>query len=197
MRGLSLCLPLLLVCASPRVAGQSVTITVRHNSEKELQTKRRLETLLAQYELTKWIFTPSVVIDEEEATPHSHPVLTLNTKGLARDPISLLSSFIHEQMHWFAEARGTETAEAIADLKAAFPDAPGGPPEGASDRESTYLHLVVCYLEYDALRQLVGEPKAREVINTSAQHFYKWIYRSVLTDGSRISGILEKHRLSI
>jgi hypothetical protein len=196
MHRVSVCLPLLLVCASA-VHDRSVAITVRHNSEKELQTKQRLETLLTQYDVTKWIVTTTVVIDEEQPTPQSHPVLTLNTKGLARDPISLLSSFIHEQMHWFAEGHGTQTAEAIVDLRAAYPNAPDGPPEGASDRESTYLHLLVCYLEYDALRQVVGEPKAREVILTSSQHFYKWIYRTVLTDESRLQRIFKKHRLSI
>ena len=191
------CLPLLLVCANAKAADRHVAITVRHDSEKELQTKQRLEALLAQYDLSKWIVTTTVVIDEDEPVPHSHPVLTLNTKGLARDPISLLSSFIHEQMHWFAEAHGTQTAEAIVDLKAAYPNAPDGPPEGASDRESTYLHLLVCYLEYDALRQLVGEPKAKEVTLTSAQHFYKWIYRTVVTDESKLRVIVERHHLSI
>ena len=98
------CLLLLFVCACATAADRHVAITARHGSEKELQTKQRLEALLTQYDLAKWIVTTAVVIDEDAPTPHSHPVLTLNTKGLARDPIALLSSFIHEQMHWYAEA---------------------------------------------------------------------------------------------
>jgi hypothetical protein len=53
---------------------------------------------LDKYDLTPWLFTRAVVIDDD-ATPHSHPVLTLHTRHL-RDDLLLLSTFIHEQSHW-------------------------------------------------------------------------------------------------
>ena len=36
--------------------------------------------------------------------------------------------------------------------------------EGARDEFSTYLHLIVCYLEFSAMKELLGEPKAREIM---------------------------------
>jgi hypothetical protein len=42
-----------------------------------------LERLLKQYDLSKWIFTRKVIIDQGEI-PHSHPVLTLHTRHLGK-----------------------------------------------------------------------------------------------------------------
>jgi hypothetical protein len=50
-----------------------------------------------------------------------------------------------------------ETNEAIKDLRALFPKVPVAFPDGAGDEESTYLHLLVNYLEYRADREILGE----------------------------------------
>jgi hypothetical protein len=190
---------LLLVCLCLQVsyAQSALEISLRHNSEKELQTKQQLEKLLKDYKVEKWIFTKKVLIDEEESTPYSHPVLTLNTKNNNRDSASLLTSFIHEQIHWFASAHFERTKKAMEELKTVFPDAPPGPPEGANDRESTYLHLIVCYLEYEGMKELVGQEKAKAVIGVLSQYFYKWIYRTVLDDNLKIKTVVEKYKLKI
>ena len=49
---------------------------------------------------------------------------------------------------------------------------------GARDEQSTYLHLVICDLELQAMSRLVGEEKAREVIQ--GWEHYTWIYEQVL-----------------
>jgi hypothetical protein len=76
-----------------------------------------------------------------------------------------------------------------------YADVPKGPPEGARDERSTYLHLFVCYLEYDALTQLLGPEAARSQIEKLADHHYKWVYRTVLKDGDKLRAILERHSL--
>lgn len=67
--------------------------------ERSVATKVQLERLLDSYDLSPWLYTRSVAIDAD-AIPHSHPVLTLHTRHLDDDRL-LLSTFVHEQLHWF------------------------------------------------------------------------------------------------
>lgn len=178
------------------VLGQSeLEISLKHGNDREKQTKDQLQRLLKQYDLAKWIFTKKILI-EFKVIPHSHPVLTINTRHLDDDP-RFLSMFIHEQIHWFASNKYSQTSKAMEELKTIYPDAPDGPPEGARNKESTYLHLIVCYLEYDAMRELLGVEKAKKIMEESSKDFYKWIYRTVLSDGDRINAILAKNGLKI
>lgn len=183
---------------TPLVQAQTgVGITLRQNSEPERQTKLRLEKLLQEYNLVKWLFTKKIVIDEQADAPYSHPVLTLTTKELKRDVSAPLASFLHEQIHWFASAHLPQINQAKAELKANFPTAPDGPPEGANNLDSTYLHLIVCYLEYEGLKELLGEAKAQERITINSQYFYKWVYRTVLNEGAKIKAVLDTQSLKI
>ena len=172
-----------------------IEVSVKKGSERENQTKAQLERLLKQYDLTKWLFTRKVIIDQDEI-PHSHPILTIHTRHLGNDD-ALLSTFIHEQIHWFEELHAAERDKAIKELEALYPDAPGNPPEGARDKNSTYLHLMVCHLEYQGMIELVGSQRARHVIEESSRSYYKWIYSTVLKDGAKIGAVLEKHNLKL
>ncbi|MGH9796261.1 MAG: hypothetical protein ACRD5G_15955 [Candidatus Acidiferrales bacterium] len=121
-------------------------------------------------------------------------MLTLNTRYLDND-LWQLSTYVHEQLHWFISDRQQALRKATDDLRKGYPDVPKGPPEGARDERSTYLHLLVCYLEYDGLQQIVGPETARAQIEKLADHHYKWVYRTVLKDGEKIRTILERHKL--
>ena len=74
-------------------------------------------------------------------------------------------------------------------------EVPVGAPEGAVDENSTYLHLVVCYLEYQAMRELLGEFKSRQIMEFWATDHYTWIYRTVLEKPREISTVLFKYKL--
>ena len=53
--------------------GQSgIEITLKQGSKPEAATREQLLRLLKTYDVTKWTFTKSVVIDEQ-AIPHSDP----------------------------------------------------------------------------------------------------------------------------
>ena len=200
MRKLLLCLSLGLLLQAPAWAQggrESFEIAVKHAGDKaELLTRDQLQRLMRQHDLSKWLFTKKVVIDRDEGIPHSHPVLTLNTDYLKDDEL-LLSTFVHEQTHWLLEQKGDQTKRAMAELRGLFPNAPSGPPDGARDQESSYRHLIVCYLEYQALRELLGELRGRQVIEFWETHHYKWVYRQVLNDERRIGAVVRKHRLTI
>jgi hypothetical protein len=174
-------------------AQDSLDISLKSGSQAEIQTRAQLQRLLKSYDLSKWIFTKSVLIDEK-SIPHSHPVLTLHTRHLKDDDL-LLSAFVHEQLHWFLVQKDKETSEAIKELRVLFPKVPVGLPEGSEDEESTYLHLLVNYLEYRADRELLGELRAKQVMDFWATDHYKWVYKTVLERTRDIGNIAFKHKL--
>src|SRR6266511_1975754 len=121
-------------------AQDKIEISLKNSSREESQTRDQLQKLLKTYDLSKWIFTKSILIDEK-AIPHSHPILTLHTRHLKDDDL-LLSTFVHEQLHWFLVQKDKETKEAMKDLRALFPKVPFGSPDGAADEESTKIIIL-------------------------------------------------------
>jgi hypothetical protein len=182
-----------LLLGMPTYSQSGFTIELKQKSRPEQQTKDQLERLLGTYDIQQWIFTKSILIDDT-AIPHSHPVLTLSTRHIKDDEL-LLSTFIHEQFHWWASGNNDGTQKSIAELRGMFPKVPVGAPEGAVDENSTYLHLVVCYLEYRAMRELLGEFKSRQIMDFWATDHYTWIYRTVLEKPREISTVLFKYKL--
>jgi hypothetical protein len=185
------CCVAVLLLSAPVRAQDKFDISLKNNSESESRTKERLQKILRQYDLSRWTFTKKILI-EDKVIPHSHPVLTLSTRG---DEDALLSTFVHEQIHWFLDENSGRTEKAKAELKALYPTVPVGPPDGARNEGSTYLHLIVNYLEYEAMRELLGEEKAGKLLE--GKGYYKWIYKTVLTDTGRIREVVERNRLRI
>lgn len=178
----------------PDTLDSSLTIRTAHNSAPELATKAQLERLIRAHDLSQWTFTREIVIDEK-SIPHSHPVLTLHTRHLNQDD-ELLSTYLHEQLHWFLASYPAETKAAEQDLMKLYITVPVGYPEGANDNESTYLHLLDCRLEQQADLAVLGEHRTAEVMQFWAADHYRWIYRTVLYDGPKIDEILERHGLA-
>ena len=107
----------------------AMEFSVQHSGDSmEQKTLVLLKALRASHDLEKWEFTDKVHIDKT-AIPHSHPILTLHTRhGHKSQKYMLLSTYIHEQIHWFADENIENTHAAIAMLKQAFPKAPVGYP---------------------------------------------------------------------
>lgn len=159
-------------------APPALTFTYENDSEAEHDTARVLTELLAEYDTARWIRTHKIHV-AERATPHSHPVLTLTgRRNPRRQP--LLATFLHEQFHWHPIEEAAAGQKAMAEFAKLFPDPPSRQEGGARDNFSTYLHLVVCDLEYQAMEKLVGDERAREIL--SEWRFYTWIYEKVLND---------------
>ena len=98
---------------------------------------------------------------------------------------------------WFLEQRHKDTEAAIADLRHIYPKVPVGFPEGSENEESTYLHILVVFLEYRADIRLLGELRAREVMEFWSNDHYTWVYRTVLADRRDIARIIAAHNLSM
>lgn len=172
---------------------ESITIRTEHGSPAEVAAEEQLRRLLSDYDLKSWTFTREIMIDER-AIPHSHPVLTLHTKHLKQDD-EMVSTYVHEQLHWFLSEHPTETQAAMRDLIHQYPTVPVGFPQGAQDRDSTYLHLLVCRLEQQADLKLLGPARTDSVMQFWAKDHYTWIYQTVLEDGPQIDAVLKLHHL--
>jgi hypothetical protein len=194
MRTLTLLVSIGVTGASARgVDTPPVAIELAHQSPREQLAKQTLEQLLASYDLKKYTFTRKVVI-EQGATNHAFPTLTLNA-GFAASPDQLLSTFIHEQLHWHLRNRDAQQRAAVAELRKLYPRVPVGLPVAAETEYSTYGHLVNCYLEIVADRELLGAERTDAVIR--GKPWYTWIYKTVLTDEKQIAGIVDRHQLRV
>jgi hypothetical protein len=184
---------ILLLLSTASFAQDKIEIALKSGTPREAQTKEQLQRLLKTYDLSKWIFTRSILIDEK-AIPHSHPVLTLHTRHLKDDDL-LLSTFVHEQMHWFLSQHEKETKEALKEVQALFAkEAPVGSLDKSND-ECAYIHILVNYLKYRADKELLGELKAKQVIEFWATDHYEWMYKTVLARGRDIDTIMFKYKL--
>lgn len=67
---------------------------------------------------------------------------------------------------------------------------------------STYLHLIVCYLEYPALQELLSFPDATDVIRFQTTHITAgytacfWSTTSDLLQSSQLMAYLQHFRLT-
>jgi len=184
---------LILALGARAFAAGPVSIELAHHTAREMRTAQALKQILSSYDLEKYLFTRDVVI-EERAMNHAFPVLTLNAR-FADSPDELLSSFVHEQLHWHLRERDAQQKAAIAQLRQMYPHAPVGLPVGAETAYSTYGHLVDCYLEIQADRGLLGPKRTDEVIKNKP--WYTWIYATVLRDEDKIRAVVEEHGLEL
>lgn len=177
----------------PHAASGQIEVELAHGSEAEDATREQLLLLVEEHDLSAWLYTDRVVIDQT-AIPHSHPVLTLHTRHLGEDE-HLLSTFVHEQFHWLEDGETLERFRAaMREFEEMFPEVPSSREGGARDDESTYRHLLVCDLELQAMTRLIGEDAARDVM-ASWTH-YEWIYDRVLTD-PRVREVVVRHGFTL
>ena len=184
---------LLILATAVLSATQSVTINVKSGTERELRTKALLERVLQDYDLRKYTLTRKVMIDER-AVNHAFPDLTLNAR-FADSEDELLSSYVHEQLHWHLRDRAPQMQRAVAELRQLYPRVPVGGADGAETEYSTYGHLVDCYLELQADRQLIGRERTSAVI--AHKGHYNWIYSTILKDEPKIAAVVAANQLEL
>jgi hypothetical protein len=155
-------------------------------------TKQNLLHLTQIYDLEPFFFTRKVNI-QSRVIPRSHPVLTLNTRN-AENPKKILATFLHEELHWWLGIKKENLNAAIKDLKKIFPKVPS---ENKRGTYSTYLHLVVNYLELRALEHYLGTKEARLILRSAMlkDKIYPWGYSKVLNNTKILKRVIEKHQL--
>jgi hypothetical protein len=169
-----------------------LNIKTKHGLPAEEQRKQQMERLARQYDLKKYTITRDIVI-ERGAMNHSSPVLTLNLRFLDNDDLAL-SAYVHEQGHWvLMERHRNDNPRLFEDLRSAFPNLEIQPPEGDGELRSSYFHIAVCMLEWQAMEDLVGPERARKVIEWKQGDHYKGIYSLILNQREKVESVLNQH----
>ena len=185
-------LGVLSILASPETP--KLNVKTKHGSPLEEQRKDQIERLAKQYDLKKYTLTRDINV-EQGAMNHSSPVLTLNPRFLDNDDLAL-SAYVHEQGHWVLMERHRIDMEPLfADLQSAFPNLDVTPPHGDGQLRSSYYHIVVCMLEWQAMEELVGAERARKVIEWKQGDHYTDIYQALLDHREQAEAVM--HRYSI
>lgn len=168
-----------------------ILIDLEHAEREAQRVAELLAALRKRHDLSRFEYTRLVRIQPAGAT-HSHPILTLGTR-FTQDEDLLLSTYLHEQMHWYLWRLGGPDHDPVApffdELVRRYPMAPTRLPEGGRNYEQTYLHLVVCRLELAATAELIGRERASAIAD--AVWGYRWIYRTVLEDWDTLGTLLE------
>ena len=125
-----------------------LNITSKNNLTEEFEVIGIIKFLSNKYRTP--LFTPDVVV-EKGAIPHSHPILTLNTR--VRDSRLLLDTLIHEQFHWYAQEH-QQYKDCIEYLKEKYVD------DGEHNKSGTYPnsyweHIIVCFNTRNYLQSIL------------------------------------------
>jgi hypothetical protein len=171
-----------------------LNIKTKHGLPGEEQRKEQMERLAKEYDLSKYTITRDIEIDRG-AMNHSSPTLTLNLRFLDNDDLAL-SAYVHEQGHWILMTRNRfDNPQLLADLERTFPGLQYERPEGDGELKSSYFHIAVCMLEWQAMEQLVGPERARKAMEWKRTDHYKAIYAIVLSQRERVEALLSSHQV--
>jgi hypothetical protein len=172
-----------------------VTIDLTEAQRASERIRTMLLKLSSDYDLSPYEYTRRVRIAPGEIA-HSHPVLTLNT--MIREETALLSLYLHEQMHWYVTWYSYTRHDAWnaiwATLLARYPNVPVVFPEGAQNAQSSYLHLIVNWLEVETAAQFLGHPKSAALAQKN--FVYSGLYRIVLADWDALTELYRGHALA-
>jgi hypothetical protein len=170
-----------------------VDIDLDHAREEADRISQMLGALRRRHDLSRYEYTKFIRIRPAGET-FAHPVLTLGNRFADSEDL-LLSTYLHEQMHWYLWHLGTPDRDMVApfydELVRRYPDAPIELPDGARNYDATYTHLVVNWLEIAATSEFIGRARAFAV--ATAQRSYRWIYRTVVNDWDALGDLYERH----
>lgn len=150
-----------------------------------MQTRNELRQLIAGYHLSGLQWTDRVVA-ENWAIPHSHPIVTMNTRTAEDD---LLAAYLHEQLHRRIDAQPSIVSAADA-TRQDWPRVPDASVGGAADEHPIREHLILCHLEQQALRAVIGPDRADTVLRRQMTDVvYPWVYAQILPLGPTLDRI--------
>jgi hypothetical protein len=175
--------------------GFRIDVDLDHARREADRVRDMLQALRRRHDLSRFEYTRVIRIVPGGDT-FSHPILTLGNRFADNEDL-LLSTYLHEQMHWYLWYLGTPEKDPVApffdELVRRYPEAPTELPDGARNYESTYLHLVINWLEVAATSEFIGRHRAMAVADV--QRTYRWIYRTVLRDWDALQELFERHGL--
>lgn len=179
----------------PNEDGFRIDVDLEHAQREAERIERLLTALRRRHDLSRHEYTRIIRIVPGSET-YAHPILTIGHRFAGSEDL-LLSTYLHEQMHWYLWQLGTPEVDPVApffdELVRRYPQAPIALPDGAHGYEATYLHLVVNWLEIAAASEYIGRERAVAVAEAATS--YRWIYRTVLKDWDLLGELYERHGL--
>ena len=146
----------------PTSDGFRIYLDLDHARREAERVRDMLRALRRRHDLSRFEYTRIVRIVPGGDT-FSHPMLTLGNRFAEHEDL-LLSTYLHEQMHWYLWYLDTPERDPVApffdELVRRYPEAPTELPDGARSYESTYLHLVINWLEVAATSEFIGRVRA-------------------------------------
>src|SRR5690606_18717112 len=115
-----------------------INIYSKNNTERELAVVEIVREICQKYQIP--IFTNEICV-EEGVIPHSHPILTLNTRLM--DEKLILKVLVHEQFHWWVGAH-KNYPQGIEYLKTKYED-DGEHNKTGNYPNSYWEHIIVCF----------------------------------------------------
>jgi hypothetical protein len=130
-------------------------------------------------------------------TPFSHPRITLSS--FVFNELDLVRMYLHEQMHWYAtwfsHAHPQHWRDMFTRLRDRYPGVPAAFEDGgAQDEASTTLHLIVNWLELEAVSRFFPRDEVERYLR--AMPFYRWIYQTVIDDQQALMSLYREFGLS-
>jgi hypothetical protein len=169
-----------------------LNIRLQHYYPREQLRKQQIERLAEQYDLSKYTITRDIVIDQD-AINHSSPVLTLNLRFLDNEDRAL-SVYVHEQAHWVMMTRHRHhSREMLAELTQLYPNIRIDPPYGDGNTRTSYMHLPVLMLEWQALEEVIGVKRAQAVMKFKRQDVYKDLFATVMDHRQQMEAFLKRY----
>jgi len=133
-----------------------MNISTFNNREDELKTVELLREIISNYSVPE--FTEEILV-RDGAIPHSHPILTLNTRQ--SDKLGLLQTLVHEQFHWYVQTR-PKYKECVAHLKDIYQD-DGEHNKSGNYPNSYWEHIIVCFNTRFYLQKIISDTELKEI----------------------------------
>ena len=76
-----------------------------------------------------------------------------------------------------------------------YPNIEIAPPYGDGNQGTSYIHLVVLTLEWQALEDLLGVDRARAVMEFKRQDHYKALYATVMDYRQQMESFLKRYHV--
>ena len=163
-----------------------VSVVARSGRPDERDRVALLQLLRQRYAIQRFERTTTVIV-ESGVIPHSHPVLTVNTRPDSDDGV--LATYLHEQLHWWSmECPGATDGRDVAvydELMRRYSPLPVGPPDNFESELSALIHFHVCWLEHEALVETLGAARAAACLRS--RPVYPTVYDLVHRDHTELS----------
>jgi hypothetical protein len=174
-------------------------VDLDHAKREGERVREMLTALRRRHDLSRYEYTSIVRIVPGGET-FAHPVLTLGNRFASSEDL-LLSTYLHEQMHWYLWYLGTPERDVIApfmdELVRRYPHAPIDVANGgARSYEATYEHLVVNWLELAATSEFIGRDRTLALARAQRLRSYGWLYDVVVRDWVELEQLYKRHGIA-